>query len=195
MKVGVVIGNGESRKAFDLNSLPREIPIYGCNALYRDYTPTVLFVRDEGMLQEINEKYMGRVAFQQKRKLIKNAKKPYYADPIISFEDPSGKHEVEISKHIAFTGSAAICCICSVYKLDSLYLIGFAESSNAYTGTKNYSSEDLAANAYTKELGDVFNKFPNTSFYRVTNQQPPTDGLRWSNVSWDEMLTKLRQEV
>ena len=33
------IGNGESRKGFDLEKLRPYGKIYGCNALYRDFTP------------------------------------------------------------------------------------------------------------------------------------------------------------
>lgn len=45
-----VIGNGESRNNVDLSSLPRT---YGCNALYRDFTPDVLVCVDNAMVQEI----------------------------------------------------------------------------------------------------------------------------------------------
>ena len=34
-----LIGNGESRKGFDLTKLKNHIKIYGCNGLYRDFTP------------------------------------------------------------------------------------------------------------------------------------------------------------
>ena len=39
-KDAYILGNGESRKTFDLYSLPQDT--YGCNALYRDYTPDFL---------------------------------------------------------------------------------------------------------------------------------------------------------
>ena len=34
-----IIGNGPSRKGFDLNLLKTSGQIYGCNALYRDFVP------------------------------------------------------------------------------------------------------------------------------------------------------------
>jgi hypothetical protein len=34
------IGNGESRKGFDLESLRKHGTIYGCNAIYRDFMPS-----------------------------------------------------------------------------------------------------------------------------------------------------------
>ena len=47
------IGNGESRKGFDLESLRPHGKIYGCNALYRDFTPDVLTSVDQGICHEI----------------------------------------------------------------------------------------------------------------------------------------------
>ena len=48
----VVIGNGESRKDFDLNLL-LDHTTYGCNAIYRDWTPSHLICIDNKMLHEI----------------------------------------------------------------------------------------------------------------------------------------------
>jgi hypothetical protein len=47
------IGNGESRKSLDLNKLKNHGKIYGCNALYRDFTPDVLTAVDNGIMHEI----------------------------------------------------------------------------------------------------------------------------------------------
>lgn len=47
------IGNGESRKSFNLDLLKPHGKIYGCNALYREYTPDVLVSVDHGIMHEI----------------------------------------------------------------------------------------------------------------------------------------------
>ena len=47
------IGNGESRKGYDLDKLKPHGKIYGCNAMYRDYTPDVLCAVDMGIMHEI----------------------------------------------------------------------------------------------------------------------------------------------
>ena len=47
------IGNGESRKGFDLEKLRPHGKIYGCNALYRDFTPDHLSAVDMGIMHEI----------------------------------------------------------------------------------------------------------------------------------------------
>ena len=47
------IGNGESRKDFDLEKLRPHGKIYGCNALYRDFKPDVITAVDMGIMHEI----------------------------------------------------------------------------------------------------------------------------------------------
>ena len=47
------IGNGQSRKNFNLEKLRPHGKIYGCNALYRTFTPDVLTAVDHGIMHEI----------------------------------------------------------------------------------------------------------------------------------------------
>ena len=47
------IGNGESRKHLDLETLRPHGKIYGCNAIYRDFMPDVLTAVDHGIMHEI----------------------------------------------------------------------------------------------------------------------------------------------
>ena len=53
MKRVFCIGNGETRKDFDLESLRPHGKIYGCNALYRDFTPDHLTAVDAGIMHEV----------------------------------------------------------------------------------------------------------------------------------------------
>lgn len=48
-----VIGNGNSRQHLDLNELSKYGKTVGCNALYRDYSPTYLITHDSYLLHEI----------------------------------------------------------------------------------------------------------------------------------------------
>jgi hypothetical protein len=50
----IIIGNGPSRKYFDLKELQKKGTTFGCNALYRDF-PEVdfLIAIDDGMIEEI----------------------------------------------------------------------------------------------------------------------------------------------
>ena len=88
------IGNGESRKGFDLERLRPHGKIYGCNALYRDFLPDVLTAVDHGIMHEI---YHAGIA----------QKIPcYFRDwtkvPSMTYESMllGGMNEVEAKKHI-----------------------------------------------------------------------------------------------
>lgn len=50
-----VIGNGLSRKPIDLKILKKFGSIYGCNALYREFSPDHLIAVDTKMIKEIND--------------------------------------------------------------------------------------------------------------------------------------------
>jgi len=57
MNTAFIIGNGTSRKGFELTKLKPYGTIYGCNALYRDYfdnsIPDFLVAIDDGIITEI----------------------------------------------------------------------------------------------------------------------------------------------
>tara|TARA_B100001057_G_scaffold494793_1_gene592134 strand:+ start:555 stop:1394 length:840 start_codon:yes stop_codon:yes gene_type:complete len=88
------IGNGESRKGFDLEKLKPHGKIYGCNALYRDFMPDVLTAVDHGIMHEV---YHAGIA----------QKIPcYFRDwtkvPAMSYESMlmGGVNEVDAKEHI-----------------------------------------------------------------------------------------------
>ena len=55
MTQAFVLGNGLSRKEIDLNLLKQQGQIYGCNALYREFTPDVLIATDTPIAKQIQE--------------------------------------------------------------------------------------------------------------------------------------------
>jgi hypothetical protein len=52
-----IVGNGKSRKNFNLEKLKEKGTVIGCNALYRDFTPDILTVLNTGMIQEVQKEY------------------------------------------------------------------------------------------------------------------------------------------
>ena len=57
-----IIGNGPSRKKWNLEEL--DGTTYGCNALYRDFSPDILLAVDPGVIYEIvNSGYKGQSRF------------------------------------------------------------------------------------------------------------------------------------
>ena len=55
MSRAFVLGNGVSRQQVDLENLKHFGPIYGCNALYRDFTPTALISTDRPISERIQD--------------------------------------------------------------------------------------------------------------------------------------------
>jgi len=55
MSRAFVLGNGVSRQQVDLENLKHFGPIYGCNALYRDFKPTVLVSTDRPISERIQD--------------------------------------------------------------------------------------------------------------------------------------------
>jgi len=52
-KIAFVLGNGESRQNIDPAALTQHGAVYGCNALYRTFSPDVLVATDHGIAREI----------------------------------------------------------------------------------------------------------------------------------------------
>jgi hypothetical protein len=48
-----IVGNGNSRKNFDLNLLKEKGTIIGCNAIYRDFSPDILTLVNYRMIKEV----------------------------------------------------------------------------------------------------------------------------------------------
>ena len=56
IKPAIIIGNGPSRNIIDLNKLVGKAPLYGCNALYRDFNEwDYLVAMDSGMINELHK--------------------------------------------------------------------------------------------------------------------------------------------
>ena len=68
-----VLGNGESRLSVDLEKLKKYGKIYGCNALYRDFTPDVLVCVDAGIQHEV---YSSGYCFENKTYFQTHTKLP-----------------------------------------------------------------------------------------------------------------------
>ena len=83
MSIAFVLGNGTSRRNIDLNRLHQHGKIYGCNALYREFTPDVLIATDRPISTAIQESgYSTRHKFYTRRPLpnlgAQAIPKPYF---------------------------------------------------------------------------------------------------------------------
>lgn len=130
MSTAFVIGNGLSRKNIDLTKLPPTT--WGCNALYRDFTPDFLVASDKAMQAEIKES-------------------KYYIDNVCYFQDikPRLEHpNIRYWKqHKKSANNSGVAAIYHALKANNttIYLLGFdiinpqkAAHWNIYNQTRNY---------------------------------------------------------
>jgi hypothetical protein len=193
--VGFVIGNGESRTGFDLNLLMPIGKVFGCNALYRDFTPDLLFCMDEGITWEVRESGFFPFIYRDwgtngevQGNLILNTYGTKYPDWGYA------------------AGPTAVRFMCEHFPLvNQIYMLGFdlygleGKVNNVYKGTPCYASEDNEATffrGWVKRLGEVFDLFPRINFFRVGNTSDPIpDEWLKSNVlfiSYPDLYSILR---
>jgi hypothetical protein len=160
-----IIGNGPSRKGFDLNSLKGTGQIYGCNALYRDFIPDFLFSVDANMTREISENkvyekcwcYAPSLEVNRLQGLVLIPKNPHYT---------SGNEAIWTSL---------------IHGHKNLYLIGFDfrefgkdKLNNIYQETQNYGPRhnDVIFEQWLTQLRKMIKQRPYCTF-TVVHDSPP----------------------
>ena len=169
MNTAFVLGNGLSRQGIDLNLLKSLGPVYGCNALYRDYMPNYLISMDMLMVCEIvDNKIHHKTKFytQHVNKFDKMAEE---GEPINFFW---GFRETNDS------GNSALRLALS-NEHEVVYVIGFDYSANpsslpnVYSGSNNYPRSHVwpaASMTDTKWIGrlrKIVKDYPNQKIIRV----------------------------
>ena len=155
-----VLGNGKSRLAINPKELVGYGKIYGCNALYREFTPWVLVATDMPIATIIQETgYSARNQF-------------YTRKPLPNL----GARRIPQAYYGFSSGPAAV-GIAAEDGRQQIYLIGFDlgpdqqnRFNNLYAGTEFYKAVD-APPTYTgnwvRQIKTVVKSFPKTSFTRV----------------------------
>lgn len=184
-----VIGNGISRKSFDLSLLKNHkggllaagaLQTYGCNALYRDFTPHFLVANGNEMVAEIAATHYANqnITYTSAEHLQANPGK-FYLIP----QDPSWN-----------AGAVALYLACfDGHK--TIYFLGFdgvdTETSgyNIYQGTNAYRAPSYGYNEefQTQAMSKVFETYDDVDFVRVM----PTDTFRMPEA-W-KFLPNVRQ--
>ena len=155
-----VLGNGISRQGIDLDQLQSLGTIYGCNGLYREFTPNVLVATDRPIATAIQESgYSAQHRFHTRRPIpglgAQEVPKPYFG----------------FSSGPIATGLAA---------QDGhiqIYLVGFDMGptpnntiNNLYAGTEFYKRVDAPptfTGNWIKQLCRIAQDYPQTQFTRV----------------------------
>lgn len=166
----VVMGNGKSRLDFNVAPIfyhrggylgQRKMETYGCNALYRNYTPDMLIVTSDIIAKEIAETdYPKNNVVFANQKNIKKYPGNFHLIPHNEYKD-------------AGTTALRLACFDGHKKV---YMIGFDgqnlphENNNVYADTPGYnkSNEIIDFSDWEKNLLEVMTTYSDVEFIRVT---------------------------
>jgi hypothetical protein len=160
MTVAFVLGNGVSRQDVDCDRLSTIGTTYGCNALFREFTPAVLVSTDAPISSAIQNSGYSKQHTHYTRK------------PIPSL----GSNRIP-QQYYGFSSGPVAAGIAALDRHRTIYLIGFdmgptstGHFNNIYADTEFYKKSS-AAPTYTgnwvKQLMTISQDFPKTQFIRV----------------------------
>jgi hypothetical protein len=155
-----VLGNGISRQGLDLGQLKTCGPIYGCNALYREFTPEVLVATDRLIATAIQESgYAKTNRFYTRRPT---------AD--------SGAMQVPTAYYGYSSGPIAV-SLAAQDGHNRVYMLGFDlgatldhRFNNVYAGTEFYKAQGANptfTGNWIKQMTKVITDHAHTKFFRV----------------------------
>ena len=163
-----IIGNGPSRKNFDLTKLKNSGQTYGCNALYRDFMPDFIFSVDTKMTVKMCEDKVGEQTIHYAPSLEVN--RSYSKDMLHLI--PNNPHW--ISGNQAFWTAG-------VHGHKNIYLIGYdfreygkGKLNNIYQGSHCYGerNDDSIFDGWLKQFRDMLKMRPYVN-YTVVHDDPP----------------------
>ena len=160
MAIAFVLGNGVSRKGIDPAIMRQHGLIYGCNGLYRDYTPDVLVATDKPIATHIQNS-----GYSEKNKF-------YTRKPI------SGLGGLPLpQKYYGFSSGPNAIALAAIDGSTEIYLLGFdmgpntnQKFNNVYADTEFYKSAAAAptfTGNWTRQIKTIAQDFSDTKFIRV----------------------------
>ena len=170
----LVIGNGESRKAINLNNLP-DFKI-GCNAVVRDYWVDHLICVDRRMVDEAAQKHADNFKFIYTREDWLNGRdhiKNLLTVPELPYK---GHQRPDEPFH---WGSGPYAVLLGALLDNSVKLLGFdlhslnTKVNNIYKDTENYDPSTKTAidpRYWIHQIGKVFECFPKHKFVIYTDR-------------------------
>ena len=167
--VAHVIGNGETRRGFNLQNLAevhggllaKEMgQSYGCNALYRDFEPDFLILSSETIADEFSSSFPNEntIAVSWTKQLLKH---------------PGRFHLMPYNVRLCAGASAAYLACFHGHK--KIYLIGFDNQpdkglqNNIYAGTNGYSEKHqlMPDSVFIKDMNELMKTYNDVEFIRV----------------------------
>lgn len=168
-KVAHVIGNGESRSNFKLKFLAevhggllakKMGQTYGCNAVYRDFSPDFLILNNAVLAQEFADQFPNNTttAFTYTKNILQNI----------------GKYHL-IPYNIKLCAGATAAYLACFHGHKTIYLLGFdnqkdaGTNNNIYAGTTAYSSKqsNVSDSVFIQDLNQVMSTYDDVEFVRI----------------------------
>lgn len=160
MTTAFVLGNGISRQGISLKHLKLLGKIYGCNALYREFTPDVLVATDKPIAAAIQESGYARIH------------RFYTRRPMPDFGAHTVPHE-----YFGYSSGPIAVSLAAKDQHDKIYMLGFdmgptqeQKFNNIYAGTEFYKATDSSptfTGNWIKQLCKVLRDHPQVKFYRI----------------------------
>lgn len=160
MSRAFVLGNGISRQGLDTALLMQLGQVYACNAIYREFVPSVLISTDTPISQRIQETGYALTNRMYTRKPL----------PAL------GAHRLPQQYH-GFSSGPAATGIAALDRNVAIYLIGFdmgptttGKFNNIYADSEFYkasSAPPTFTGNWTTQITKICSDFPKTRFVRV----------------------------
>lgn len=162
-KIAFVLGNGVSRESIDPQELKPLGTVYGCNALYRTFSPDYLIAVDVKMILEIN-----KAGYQHKNTVWTNPNKSYQRMVNLNYFQPSK----------GWSSGPTALWLASQHSYEKIFILGFdykgldggQKLNNMYADTVNYKKSTEGATFFgnwLRQTTSVIKDNPNTNFVRV----------------------------
>lgn len=186
MSTAFVVGNGTSRRTIDLHPLKNIGPIYGCNALYREFEPDHLIAVDAKMILEIAKK-----GWQKTHKVYTNHNK--------TFKDIENLKILNPSK--GWSSGPTALDLATEHGNEIMYILGFDFKgttgtgqagdlvNNLYAGTINYKRPTDPATYFgnwERQVGIILQRNSKKRYIRVVDEGDifvPKSLQKYSNLT------------
>ena len=176
-KIAYVIGNGLSRKYFDLNKLVDRGTTFGCNGIYRDFEVDYLLAVDTAMITEIVNYRNNHATPTEKKSYLD---KHFYARHL---PDNIEWHNILPPSRGWSTGTSAALLSVETLLYTQVYLLGFdfkglgnGETreerffNNIYADSSNYCATDTTETFFmnwVNQIDALLREFPDVNIIRV----------------------------
>lgn len=167
MSIGFVIGNGSSRRNFDIRKLYTAGITYGCNAVHRDFmVQHLVCVERKHLAEAMSWKLQDKIYLHTSHKNINLAKDPklellpevpyekvHFWDDITSFE----------------AGPAALLLAAQSHDIVIIFGFDFGQNEHMYSDTDNYTSLSRTYDCHLHQVKRVISHYKESKFIFVNN--------------------------